>query len=132
MVQSIEVFRQVQCYRMGISLLCILFHLLNSVFRTSSRTITVTVLREQRLVGRCKALCYRLLENAVLLRLEYQAFVFHRPAWESPLVSPGQGCTFPIFILSISSFWIFPQVCAYFFHGNPVDSWRSLVCLHPL
>ena len=65
MVQGIKVFRQVQCYRMDISLLCILFHLLNGIFRASSRAITVTVLREQRLVDRCKALCYGLLENAV-------------------------------------------------------------------
>ena len=27
-------------------------------------------------------------------------------------------------------FLVFPQVCAYFLHGNPVDSWRSLVCLY--
>ena len=54
MVQGIKVFRQVQCYRMDISHLCILFHLLNGIFRASSRAITVTVLREQRLVDRCK------------------------------------------------------------------------------
>ena len=29
-------------------------------------------------------------------------------------------------------FLVFPQVCAYFLHGNPVDSWRSLVCLYSL
>ena len=67
MVQGVKVFRQVQCYRMGVSLLRILFHLLNGVLRTSSRAITVTVLREQRPVDRCKALCYGLLENAVLI-----------------------------------------------------------------
>lgn len=81
-------------------------------------------------MDRCKALCYSLLKNAVFYC--WNTVVFRRLAWESPPVSPGRGCTFPPFlILSISSF-CFPQVCAYFFHGNPVDSWRSLVCLYPL
>ncbi len=95
MVQGIKVFRQVHCYRMGVSLLCILLYLLNGILRTFPRAITVAVLREQRLVDRCKALCYSLLENAVFYcwntKLSYSA------VWrESPLVLPGRGI-FPPF-----------------------------------
>ena len=65
------------------------------------------------------------------LRLEYLAFVFRRLAWESPLVLPGRGVLSPSNSLD-KFFLVSPQVCAYFLHGNPVDSWRSLVCLYSL
>ena len=131
MVQGIKVFRQVQCYRMGVSLFCILFHLLNGVLRASSRTIAVTVLREQRLVDRCKALCYGLLENAVFYGWNTQ--LSYSTVWLGYLHSSYRvrGVLSPSDSLD-KFFLVFPQVCAYFLHGNPVDSWRSLVCLYSL
>ena len=116
---------------MGVSLLCILLYLLNGILRTFPRAITVAVLREQRLVDRCKALCYSLLENAVFYcwntKLSYSA------VWLGNLhPSHRAGGILSPFNSLDKLFLVFPQVCAYFFHGNPVDSWRSLVCLYPL
>ena len=115
---------------MGVALFRILLHLQNGIFGTSSGTIAEASVREQGFKDRYHLLCHGLLDGSVCdggnAKLSHSAVRLrdlHSPDWFRRIFS----APYPVCQLVV----MFLQPCERLVYGHPIDSRRSLVCLHP-